>query len=345
MPYPAAQFIGDLPSAFRCCKCDGAAYPPISLCSSGHLACSTDAIWLVNSDEAPQPPVCVKCDEAISRDTLCCEPTLKTEMETLRYECRAETCKWIGKLGELSKHECPEVQEGSRRLIETISKKKAQWMVCPQCACKLKRVNEDKHMQKCPDGIIVCPRGGPDCGSQDGGKYQRKDTTQHKAACTSFTCAATPGCTYRGTSISVEEHTKTCCTTSSLVHLLASPFSSPASPSPAPPARTEASAPAAGNPLLSLSPILFSSSPEPAVKLNESTTPPHEEPLAPPAKSPSPSSTPQAPPAPLQSVQLLQKCHETGGEEDAFVQSAKRPLGDFLASFLPKPAKKSRTAE
>lgn len=84
MPYPAAQFIGDLPSAFRCCKCDGAAYPPISLCSSGHLACSADAIWLVNSDEAPQPPVCLKCDEAISRDTLRCEATLKTEIETLR---------------------------------------------------------------------------------------------------------------------------------------------------------------------------------------------------------------------------------------------------------------------
>ncbi|GAA6041277.1 hypothetical protein JCM8097_001311 [Rhodosporidiobolus ruineniae] len=189
----ADRFTQPLPDYLTCPVCLEAAWEPFFACESEHTLCEG-----CFQDSVLSSDMCPVCREPIN-STFKCSPALKRALGNLSVFCQHRGCDWVGPLVEEQMHG-----------TESCQYRKVQ---CDSCERHYAFADFQKHYDVCPEALLVCPRGGIDCGGrEDGGLFCRKDEREHEEDCSNWPCS-TLGCPTRTTRRNLPAHEQHCSAT------------------------------------------------------------------------------------------------------------------------------------
>ncbi|GAA6041254.1 hypothetical protein JCM8097_001299 [Rhodosporidiobolus ruineniae] len=185
------RFVEPLPDFLTCPGCLDAAWEPHYFCAQEHLCCSA----CLPDFTASADRSCPFCREPFL-PVLKPSPLAKRVLGELKITCVNRACEWVGCLDQDQDHRSKSCEY---RQVE-----------CVACQQKFTYAHRFQHHGVCPEALLVCPRGGIDCGGrEEGGLYCRKDEREHKADCSNWPCS-TPGCPTRTTRHNLPGHEEYC---------------------------------------------------------------------------------------------------------------------------------------
>ncbi|GAA5824463.1 hypothetical protein JCM3770_003719 [Rhodotorula araucariae] len=197
------RFQIELPEHLHCTVCYEAAYPPVLYCAppGEHLLCEACYHLLQNSvagTTMPMPP-CPTCREPPRGDIFVnrISVSFKRAIESYDYACDKRKCDWVGSLSNEAAYDLACVGRIAH---------------CLYCKA-LAQYNEfQAHYSICPEMIIDCPRGGPDCGGAENSARMRRRNMEmhHEPCCTMYPWTVTAGCPTRTTLANRRDHEVAC---------------------------------------------------------------------------------------------------------------------------------------
>ncbi|GAA6044000.1 hypothetical protein JCM8097_000186 [Rhodosporidiobolus ruineniae] len=173
----ASRLVEPVPDWALCKACHAVALDPYTACSAQHVLCGPCVAALPSLVPfAPQEdPSCPVCQETVKPKPF---EFLRRIVDEFVLVCERKElgCAWEGKVGEEKEHD-------QQCLYRTLR--------CPLCPATYPATyparESNSHVRVCPNVVIVCSRGGIDCGGiEENGKYPRCESEAHAERCTEF---------------------------------------------------------------------------------------------------------------------------------------------------------------
>ncbi|GAA6043999.1 hypothetical protein JCM8097_000185 [Rhodosporidiobolus ruineniae] len=197
MSLDADRFVlSELPEFVTCIVCHDGALEPYTVCAKEHVLCGL-CLFQLEDHQVDNTALCPLCYVPIRPQF---SEGRKRAVMGLEVFCnkKEEGCEWRGCYSDEKKHR---EDQCIYRLVR-----------CRRCSAHVADKDWAEHRDVCPDMLITCERGGPNCGGiKDNGWFFRRESAAHKERCAEFTCRY--ACGTRTTLRNLPAHEQHCLST------------------------------------------------------------------------------------------------------------------------------------